>query len=156
MDDLVRGVGSVCISASTLEWSLAYLTSVLRRWGDDKFVKVVSRSGEPLREFRKVVRSLAVLQRPEQAEAEEILADVERLLALRHRIVHSVMVEDLDPGGRLYEAWHAKSGDIWSVNPPDLNNLARDIKLCAAQVDTFGTRWEEQADRDGWPDLDAI
>jgi hypothetical protein len=33
MDEVVRGVGQVCISASSLEWSLAYCTSVLRRMG---------------------------------------------------------------------------------------------------------------------------
>lgn len=154
-DELVRSVGEVCISASSLEWCLAYLTSVLRRWSDERFINTASRSGAPLREFRSVVRSLAVLQVPElQDEAERILADAERLLGQRHRIVHSVVLDELEPGSRLYEAWHAKSEDIWSVDPANLNNLARDLKQCAAAADAFGTAWEERAEDSGWPDLD--
>jgi hypothetical protein len=65
-DELVRGIGEVCISASSLEWSLAYLTAVVRyRGSDDKFREIARTPGGPLKEFRKVVRSPGVLQAPE-------------------------------------------------------------------------------------------
>ena len=54
MDDVVRGVGQVCIAASSLEWSLAYCTSVLRCKGDDWFVDVFASPGQPLKQFRKL------------------------------------------------------------------------------------------------------
>ncbi len=60
-DAIVRGVGEVCISASSLEWSLAYLTSVLWRKGNAWFIDVFSHPGQPMRVFRKFVRSLEAL-----------------------------------------------------------------------------------------------
>jgi hypothetical protein len=42
MARLVNGVGQVCISASSLEWSLAYLTGVAQGWDDEKFTHVIS------------------------------------------------------------------------------------------------------------------
>jgi len=146
-DELVKGIGEVCISASSLEWSLAYLTSVVRyRGNDDKFVEIASTPGAPLKEFRKTVRSPGALQAPEQAEAEKILADAERLLEDRNRVVHSAIMDELEPDSRLYDAWHAKSNSIWSVDPIYLNNLARDLKQCVAAADAFGTAWEERAE----------
>jgi hypothetical protein len=146
-DELVRGIGEVCISASSLEWSLAYLTAVVRyRGNDDKFREIARTPGGPLKEFRKVVRSPGVLRAPEQAEAEKILGDAERLLDNRNRVVHSAIMDELEPGSRLYDAWHAKSNSIWSVDPVDLNNLARDLMQCAAAADAFGIAWEERAE----------
>jgi hypothetical protein len=154
-DDLARAVGQVCISASTLEWTLAYLTSVLRRWSDAKFVEVVSRPGQPLHDFRALVSSLATIQAPElQAGAGRILADAEGLLKQRHRVVHSVMIDELEPGSRLYDAWHAKTNALWSVDLGDLHDLARDLEGCARAADAFGAAWEQYAERAGWPDLD--
>jgi hypothetical protein len=74
----------------------------------------------------------------------------------RHRVVHSVRVDELEPDSRVFEAWHAKSDTIWSVNAADLIRLAADLKQCAAQADDFGTKWEERASRDGWSDLGLI
>jgi hypothetical protein len=146
-DELVRGIGEICISASSLEWSLAYLTAVVRyRGNDDKFRDIARTPGGPLKEFRKVARSPGVLQAPEQAEAEKILVAAERLLDNRNRVVHSAIMDELEPGSRLYDAWHAKSNSIWSVDPDALNNLARDLMQCAAAADAFGTAWEECAE----------
>ena len=143
----VRGIGEVCISASSLEWSLAYLTAVVRyRGNDDKFREIARTPGGPLKEFRKTARCSAVLEAPDQAEAEKILADAERLLDDRNRVVHSAIIDELEPGSRLYDVWHARSNRIWSVDPEDLNNLARDLKQCAAAADAFGTAWEECAE----------
>ncbi|HLQ35998.1 MAG TPA: hypothetical protein VK457_25185 [Chloroflexota bacterium] len=58
MARLVNGVGQVCISASSLEWSLAYLTGVVEGWDDEKFTHVIARVRQPLEEFRKVVPKL--------------------------------------------------------------------------------------------------
>lgn len=47
-DELVRCIGEVCISASSLEWSLAYLTAVVRYSGnDDKFREIVRTPSAP-------------------------------------------------------------------------------------------------------------
>lgn len=93
-----------------------------------------------------MVHSPGLLQAPEQVEAEKILVDAERLLDNRNRVVHSAIMDELKPGSRLYDAWHAKSNSIWSVDPVDLNNLARDLRQCAAAADAFGTAWEERAE----------
>jgi hypothetical protein len=146
-DEFVRGIGEVCISASSLEWSLAYLAAIVRyRGSDDKFRVIARTPGEPLKEFRKVVRSPGVLQALEQAEAEKILVAAERLLDKRNRVVHSAIMDELEPGTRFYDAWHAKSNSIWSVDPVHLNSLARDLMQCAAAADAFGTAWEERAE----------
>ena len=146
-DELVRGIGEVCISASSLEWSLAYLAAVMRyRGSDDKFRDIARTPGGPLKEFRKVVRSPGVLHAQEQAKAEKILVAAERLIDNRNRVVHSAIMDELEPGSRLYDAWHAKSNSMWSIDPVDLNNLARDLMQCAAAADAFGTAWEERAE----------
>jgi hypothetical protein len=73
----------------------------------------------------------------------------------RHRIVHSVMVGELEPGTDVFEAWHAKSGEIWPVKTADLSRLAADLKQCAERADDFGTKWEERADHEGWSEPNA-
>lgn len=151
-DAIIRGVGEVCIAASSLEWSLTYLTSVLWRKGDAWFVAVFSRPGQTLPTFAKFVRSLKTLAPELQPQAERILADANRLIMQRHRVVHSVMVGELEPGTRVFEAWHAKSGTIWPVEAADLNRLAADLKQCAAQADDFGTEWEDRAEHERWFD----
>jgi hypothetical protein len=150
---IVRGVGAVCISASSLEWSLAYLTSVLWRKGDAWFVDVFCRPGKPLKTFRKFVGSLEVLAPELKPQAEQILTDAHRLLSQRHRVAHSAMMGKLQPGSNAYEAWHGKTDTMWSVEPAELQSLAHDLNRCAAEADTFGAAWEERAERDHWADL---
>jgi hypothetical protein len=148
------GVGEVCIAASSLEWSLAYLTSVLWRKGDAWFVNLCSRPGRTLPAFSKFVESLAVLAPELQLQAEGIRADASALLMQRHRVVHSVMVGELEPGSHVFEAWHAKSGETWSVDAADLSRLTAELKRCAELVDDFGTKWEHRADHEGWSEPD--
>ncbi len=40
--------------------------------------------------------------------AAKLLADAKRLLEERHRVAHSVMICELDPCSRIYEAWHLR------------------------------------------------
>jgi hypothetical protein len=155
MDAIVTGVGQVCISASSLEWSLAFCTCVLRGEGNDWLIQVCSRPGQPLKEFRKLVRAVATRFPELRADTKKLLADAEQLLGQRHRVVHSAMGGELEPGSRQYGAWHARTDTTWPVVPAELNSLARDLALCASEIDAFGTAWEERAERDGWPDLDA-
>jgi hypothetical protein len=95
MDDVVRGVGQVCISASSLEWSLAYCSSVLRCMGDDWFIGVFSSPGQPLKQFRKLTSAVAARMPELQADTEQLLATAEQLLVQRHRVVHSAMMGQL-------------------------------------------------------------
>jgi hypothetical protein len=104
IDDVVRGVGQVCISASSLEWSLAYCTSVLRCKGDAWFVDVFAPLGQPLKQFRKLTSAVAARMPELRADTEQLLATAEQLLAQRHRVVHSAMMGELDPDS------HARRG----------------------------------------------
>ncbi len=81
MDDVVRGVGQVCISASSLEWSLAYCTSVLRCKGDDWFVDVFASPGQPLKQFRKLTSDVTARMPELRADTEQLLATAEQLLS---------------------------------------------------------------------------
>ena len=92
--------------------------------------------------------TVAVRSPEMRAGAEKILADAQRLLAQRHRVVHSAVVNERDPDSHFYEAWHAKSNIIWPVVPADLNSLADDLARCAGEADAFGAAWEEHAERD--------
>lgn len=87
MDEVVKGVGKVCISATSLEWSLAYCASVLGRMGDEWFVDVLSHPGRPLEEFRTLVRDIAVRVPELRGDAEKMLANARRLLGRRNRVV---------------------------------------------------------------------
>jgi hypothetical protein len=62
------------------------------------------------------------------------------------------MVGELEPNSRVYEAWHAKSDTIWPVEAAELNQLAVDLKQCADETDSFGTTWDERAEREAWHD----
>ena len=148
MDEVARGIGRVCISASSREWSLAYCTSVLRRAGDEWFINVWAGPGQPLKEFRKLVRAVAIRFPELRADVDMMLANAERFLALRHRAVHSVVASELDPDSQLYDAWHAKTDLVWSIVPGDLDNLAGELERCAREVDAFGAAWEERANSD--------
>ena len=153
-DAIIRGIGQVCIAASLLEWSLAYLTSVLWRKGDSWFVDVFSTPGRTLPTFGKFIRSLAVLAPDLHPPAGEIKARADGLLMQRNRVVHSVMVGELEPGSRVFEAWHAKSDIIWPVSAADLTRLVAELDQCTAQADDFGAKWEERAARERWSDPD--
>jgi len=113
--------------------------------GDEWFVDVFTRPGQPMKEFRKLVDAVAVRSPEMQADAEKILADAQRLLGQRHRVVHSAVMNERDPDSHFYEAWHAKSNIMWPVVPADLNSLAYDLARCAREVDAFGAAWEERA-----------
>lgn len=91
MAQLVNGVGQVCISASSLEWSLAYLTGVVMGWDDEKFNHVIAHVRQPLEEFRKVVPELTIFGTEDLAK---LLSDAEALLGKRGQVVHSVMMLD--------------------------------------------------------------
>jgi hypothetical protein len=156
MDEVVRGVGQVCISATSLEWSLAFCTCVVRGEGNEWLIQVCRQPGQPLKMFRKLVRTVAIRMPELGADTKKLLADAEQLLEQRHRVVHSAMAGELEPGSRLHGAWHARTDTTWPIIPAELNDLARDLALCAREVDAFGTAWEERAERDGWPDLEAI
>jgi hypothetical protein len=91
MNQLVSGVGHVCILASALEFSLAYLTGMIDQWDDDKHRDVLATPGRPLREYRNLVPRLFLALR---ADAAQLADDAGRLLAERNRVVHSVMMID--------------------------------------------------------------
>lgn len=132
MVQLVNGVGQVCISASSLEWSLAYLTGAVEGWDDERFTHVIARARQPLEEFRKVVPKLEIFGTEDLAK---LLADAETLLGKRGRVVHSVMMLDTTvANAAVYEAWHAKTDTTWTVDPEDLNALALEIMNCTAEV----------------------
>jgi hypothetical protein len=152
MRQLVTGVGQVCIAASGLDWALTYLTGVIDLWADEKFTKVVSQHGQPLREYRKLVPRLATLGLV--PDAAQLADDAGRLLEERNRVVHSVMmIETKAASEPLYEAWHARTDTMWQVAPEDLNRLAQDLSRCAAEAAAFADAWRERAERDGWPIL---
>jgi hypothetical protein len=152
-DAVVQGVGEVCIAASSLEWSMAYCTSVIRCAGDAWFIKVYAAPGQTRKEFQELMRDVAARFPEQKATSERLLADAKDLLDQRNRVVHSAVVSERDPGSRFYDAWHAKTDTVWPVDPEGLRNLAHRIDRCAREIDDFGTVWEERAERDGWPDL---
>lgn len=153
LDAVVRGVGQICIAASSLEWSMAYCASVVRCAGDAWFISVYAAPGRTRDEFRKLMRDVAARFPEQQANSERLLADAEDLLNRRNRVVHSAVASERDPDSRFYEAWHAKTDTVWPIDPAELRNLAQNLDRCAREIDDFGTAWEEGAERDGWPDL---
>jgi hypothetical protein len=145
MSRLVSGIGQVCISASMLEWALTYLTGMANDWDHARMIAVISKSGEPMREFRKVVPQLEI----PGLDAARFLADAERLLRERNRVVHSVMMLETEVAGQfLYEAWHPKSDIMKPVDPDDLNTLALDLSQCAAEAGAFADALQEAAERE--------
>lgn len=59
MDQLVHGVGAVCVAESGLEWALAYLTHAIRGWDYTQLAKVLSTPG----------RAWGGVRQPRQGEA---------------------------------------------------------------------------------------
>jgi hypothetical protein len=149
MNQLVSAVGHVCILASALEFSLAYLTGMIDQWDDDKHRDVLATPGRPLREYRNLVPRIFPALR---ADAAQLADDAEVLLTERNRVVHSVMMLETADEPR-YEAWHARTDTTWPVVPEDLNALAHDLASCAAEATGFAMAWQERAERDGWPVL---
>ncbi len=151
MAQLISDVGQVCVSASMLEWALTYLTGLIDNWDDEKHRKVFSSPGKPLREYRNIVPRLFLDLREDAAQLAD---DAGRLLAERHRVVHSVMmIETKATNGQLYEAWHARTDSTWQVVPEDLSTLAGDLGQCMMEATAFASVWQERAERDGWPVL---
>lgn len=154
MTQLVIGVGQVCISANMLEWALTYLTGLIENWDDAKHRDVFGRPGRPLKEYRNLVPRLAAFAPGIGQDVAQLADDAGRLLVERHRVVHSVMmIETKAANDRLYEAWHVKSDTTCPVVPEDLNTLARDLALCAAEASALADIWAERAEREGWPVL---
>jgi hypothetical protein len=148
---LISGVGQVCIVASMLEWALTYLTGLIDNWDDEKHRKVFSSPGQPLKEYRNLVPRLFL---PLREDAAQLADDAGRLLAERHRVVHSVMmIETKAANEQLYEAWHARTDTTWQVVPEDLTTLAIDLGQCVMEATAFAHAWQERAERDGWPIL---
>lgn len=148
LDQLVRGVGQVCISASMLEWALTYLTGLIENWDDAKHRDVLGHPGEPLRKYRTLVPRLEAFGLG--PDVGQLADDAGRLLNERNRVVHSVMmIETKAANEPLYEAWHARSDTVWPVEPAALNALARDLAQCTVEVTAFTHAWEERAERDG-------
>jgi hypothetical protein len=110
-------------------WSaLAYCSSVLLCRGDDWFRQVAAKTGRPIEEFSRLVDAIKAHEPAAYARGAKLLADAKRLLEGRHRVAHSVMMGELDPGSRIYEAWHPRSDDFWRVVAAQLDNLAREIR----------------------------
>ncbi len=152
MAQLVSGVGQVCISASMLEWALTYLTGLIENWDDAKHREIYGNPGRPLKEYRNLVPRLEAFGLG--SDVAQLADDARRLLAERHRVVHSMMMAETKADNEpLYEAWHARTDTTWLVVPEDLNALARDLALCAAEATVFANAWQERAERDGWPVL---
>jgi hypothetical protein len=143
LDAVERGIGQVCIAASSLEWSMAYCTSVLRRTGEAWFIGVYASPGQTRKEFHKLVRAVGARFPELRADVERLLADAEELLNRRNRVVHSAVANERDPDSRFYEAWHAKTDSVWPIEPEELRCLALDLALCASKIDTFGAAWED-------------
>ena len=63
LDQLIRGVGMVCIAASGLEWTLTFLMGEVENWGDEKMRTVLARLNRekaPAQQFRKLARRLVL------------------------------------------------------------------------------------------------
>ena len=69
-DQIHRGVGSVCLAAASLEWSLAYCSSVLLCVGDDWFRQVAAKTGKPIEEFSRIVNAIKAHEPAEYARSE--------------------------------------------------------------------------------------
>jgi hypothetical protein len=152
LDQLVRGVGQVCIAASGLEAQLAFLALTLDNWSDEKFREVLSHTGRALDEYKSLVSRLEAFGLG--SDPRWLLDEATRLLRARNRVVHSVMMIEVKAATeRVYEAWHARSDETWEVRPADLHKLAEDLTRLTGEADAFAHAWEQRAERDGWPVL---
>ena len=150
LEQLVKGVGQVCISASSLEWALTYLVGLIENWDDAKHRQVLRTGGRSLEEFCSLASRLEAFGLG--AEVTVLADDARRLLRSRHRIVHSVMMIETKAGDEdRYEAWHAMSDTVWPLVPKDLYDLAFELADCTADVMGLAAAWQERAEHDGWP-----
>jgi hypothetical protein len=149
LDRLLRGVGQVCIAASLLESTLAYVCMIIDRWDDDKYDDVLGK-GRTMQEYEKITRRLEAAKFGPGARS--IYDNARNLFDKRHRVVHSVMMTEMKMG-RFYDAWHPKTGKTWPVDPVDLRQLAVDLERCNHKAGTFADDWAERAEREGWPEV---
>ena len=145
-DRVLRGIGEVCVAASRLEGAMAFLAMTMQSWSDEKYRQVQSRSGEVMKAFEAVVPELEKCGLG--SDARSILADATALRDLRNRAVHSVMMFELrEANQRLYQAWHAKSDELWNVDPAELHELALKLAAAASKTDDLGYNWEVRSGR---------
>src|SRR5215469_12927821 len=145
-DRVLRGIGEVCVAASRLEGAMAFLAMTVQNWSNEKYCQVQSRSGEAMRAFEVLVPELEECGLG--SEARSILADATALRDLRNRAVHSVMMFELrEANQRLYQAWHAKSDELWNIDPAELHELAVKLGAAAAKIDDLGYNWEVRTGR---------
>src|SRR5260370_33148712 len=145
MAQLISDVGQVCVSASMLEWVLTYLTGLIDNWDDEKHRKVFSSPGKPLREYRNIVPRLFLDLREDAAQLAD---DAGRLLAERHRVVHSVMmIETKATNGQLHEASHARTDTTWQLGPEELATVAGEPGPCTVESPRFATVLAERSER---------
>jgi hypothetical protein len=149
LNQLRLGVGQVCIAASLLESTLAYVCMIIDGWSDEKYDDVLG-NGSTMHEYKNLARRLEAAGFG--PEARSIYDDARKLFKERHRVVHSVMMTEVKMG-RFYDAWHPKSRQTWLVDPGNLHQLAEDLKQCNHKAGTFVDDWEERAERDGWPEV---
>ena len=145
-DRVLRGIGEVCVAASRLEGAMAFLAMTVQNWSDEKYCQVQSRSGEAVRAFEALVPELEKCGLG--SDARSIIADATALRDLRNRAVHSVMMFELrEANQRLYQAWHAKSDELWDVDPAELHELALKLAAAASKTDDLGYNWEVRTGR---------
>lgn len=145
-DRVLRGIGEVCVAASRLEGAMAFLAMTVQNWNDEKYCQVQSRSGEVMRTFEALVPELEKCGLG--SDARSILADATALRDLRNRTVHSVMMFELrEANQRLYQAWHARSDELWNVDPAELHELALKLAAAASKTDDLGYNWEVRTGR---------
>jgi hypothetical protein len=149
LDQLLRGVGQVCIAASLLDSTLAYVCMIIDGWSGDQYDDVLS-NGRIVEEYGKLVKRLEAAGFG--PEARKILEDTKRLRRARNRVVHSVMMTEVKMG-RFYDAWHPRTRATWPVEPAKLNQLAEDLRQCNYRAGKFVDDWADLAERDGWPEL---
>jgi hypothetical protein len=145
-DQVLRGIGEVCIAASRLEGAMAFLAMTVQNWSDEKYRRVQSRSGKAMRAFEALVPELEECGLG--SDARSILADAAALRDLRNRAVHSVMMFELrEANQRLYQAWHARSDELWDIDPAELHELALKLAAAASKTDDLGYDWEVRTGR---------
>ena len=145
-DRVLRGIGEVCVAASRLEGAMAFLAMTMQSWSDEKYCQVQSRSGEVIKAFEALVPELEKCGLG--SDARSILADATAPRDLRNRAVHSVMMFELrEADQRLYQAWHAKSDELWNVDPAELHELALKLAAAASKTDDLGYNWEVRSGR---------
>lgn len=145
-DRVLRGIGEVCVAASRLEGAMAFLAMTMKSWSDEKYCQVQSRPGEVMRAFETLIPELEKCGLG--SDARSILADATALRDHRNRAVHSVMMFELrEANQRLYQAWHAKSDELWNVDPAELHKLALKLAAVASKTDDLGYNWEVSSGR---------